>query len=325
MGSSYNSETTADELVQDLAAAIKGKSILTTGVSPGGLGAAFVESIAAAQPSLLILAGRTVAKIQETAETIKAKYPGVDVRLLELDLSSFAAVRKAADAVLGWDDVPKIDVLVNNAGVMGIEWAQSVDGFEMTFVVNHLGHFLFTNLIMSKILASEAPRVVNVSSEGHRFNPIRWGDYNFHDGDTYNKWQAYGQAKTANMLMALSLAKKLGETHGLLAFSLHPGFVFTHLSDHMNWWEEQSAIQAVDVALGNVEDQIAFKTAQHGAATHIFASFAPGLEAYNGAYLTGCHVADPFTETVKPWGTSVVEAERLWQLSEKLVGQEFTY
>jgi hypothetical protein len=102
----------------------------------------------------------------------------------------------------------------------------------------------------------------------------------------------------------------------------------------------------VDVALGNVEDQIAFKTARHGAATHIFASFAPGLEgmasadppsiknrlysdvqlsAYNGAYLTGCHVADPFTETVKPWGTSVVEAERLWQLSEKLVGQEFTY
>jgi NAD(P)-dependent dehydrogenase (short-subunit alcohol dehydrogenase family) len=63
------------------------------------------------------------------------------------------------------------------------------------------------------------------------------------DGDTYNKWQSYGQAKTANMLMALSLAKKLGETHGLLAFSLHPGFVFTHLSDHMNWWEEQSAIR----------------------------------------------------------------------------------
>ncbi|KAF7170863.1 hypothetical protein CNMCM5623_003348 [Aspergillus felis] len=325
MGSSYNSETTADVLVHDLAATIKGKSILTTGVSPGGLGATFVESIAAAQPSLLILAGRSVGKIEETANSIKANHPAVEVRVLELDLSSFAAVRKAADTVLGWDDVPKIDVLVNNAGVMGIEWERSVDGFEMTFVVNHLGHFLFTNLIMGKILASEAPRVVNVSSEGHRFNPIRWGDYNFHDGDTYNKWQAYGQAKTANMLMALSLAKKLGQTHGLLAFSLHPGFVFTHLSDHMNWWEEQSAIQAVDAALGNVEDEVAFKSAQHGAATHIFASFAPGLEAYNGAYLTGCHVADPFTETVKPWGTSVVEAERLWQLSEKLVGQEFAY
>ncbi|KAI2838660.1 hypothetical protein CBS147320_10912 [Aspergillus niger] len=304
MSSSYSSETTADALVHDLAAAIMGKSILTTGVSPGGLGATFVETIAAAQPSLLILAGRTVGKIEETANTIKATHPGVEVRVLELDLSSFAAVRKAADTVLGWVDVPKIDVLVNNAGVMGIEWARSVDGFEMTFVVNHLGHFLFTNLIMSKILASEAPRV---------------------DGDTYNKWQAYGQAKTANMLMALSLAKKLGETHGLLAFSLHPGFVFTHLSDHMNWWEEQSAIQAVDAALGNVEDEVAFNSAQHGAATHIFASFAPGLEAYNGAYLTGCHVANPFTETVKPWGTSVVEAERLWQLSEKLVGQEFAY
>jgi hypothetical protein len=93
MGSSYNSETTADALVHDLAAAIKGTSILTTGVSRGGLGAAFVESIAAAQPRLLILAGRTVGKLQETADTIKAKHSGVEVRLLELDLSSFAAVR----------------------------------------------------------------------------------------------------------------------------------------------------------------------------------------------------------------------------------------
>ncbi|GIJ89480.1 hypothetical protein Asppvi_008422 [Aspergillus pseudoviridinutans] len=234
--------------------------------------------------------------------------PAVEVRVLELDLSSFAAVREAADTILGWDGVPKIDVLVNNAGVIGVEWARSVDGFEMTFVVNHLGHFHFTNLIMSKFLASEALRVVNVSSEGHRFNQIRWGDYNFHDGDTYNKWQAYGQTKIANMST--------------------PRLCIHHLSEHMNWWKERSAIQAVDAALGNVEDEVAFKSAKQGPAIHIFASFAPGLEVFQrimARILTGCHVADPFTETVKPWGTSVVEAERLWQLSEKLVGQEFAY
>jgi NAD(P)-dependent dehydrogenase (short-subunit alcohol dehydrogenase family) len=174
-----NSETTATNMVKDVADQIKGKVILTTGVSPGGLGAAFVESIAAAQPELLILAGRGCAKVRETAEVITTCHPDVKVRLLELDLSSLAAVRRAAGVVLGWDDVPKIDVLVNNAGVMGIEYARSADGIEMTLATNYLGPFLFTNLLMSKLLEAESPRVVMLGSEGHRWNPMRWGDYGF--------------------------------------------------------------------------------------------------------------------------------------------------
>lgn len=179
MAPSRNASTTAGELTEELAHEINGKVILTTGVSPDSLGATFVETIAGGQPALLILAGRNNAKIQRAADAITAKHPQAKVRLLQLDLGSLAAVRKSAAEVNSWDDVPHIDVLVNNAGIMAAKFALSPDGFESQLATNHLGHFLFTNLILGKILASKSPRVVNVSSDGHRLSPIRWGDYNF--------------------------------------------------------------------------------------------------------------------------------------------------
>lgn len=178
----YNKDTTNEEVVRDLGEHIKGKVVLTTGVSPSTLGAIFVETIAQAKPELLILAGRNPNKLRETAETLSTAHPGLQTRLLRLDLGSLAAVREAAAEVNGWSDVPLIDVLVNNAGIMATEFALSADGFESQFATNHLGHFLFTNLIMAKILAASArgpPRVVAVSSDGHRLSPIRWADYNF--------------------------------------------------------------------------------------------------------------------------------------------------
>lgn len=297
----YDSETTASNVVQDVADQINGKVVLTTGVSPGGLGAAFVESVASAQPALLILAGRSLAKVRETADTITTQHPNVKVRLLELDLGSLAAVRQAAEAVLSWNDVPKIDVLVNNAGVMGIEYARSDAGVEMTLAINHLGPFLLTNLLMNKLLAADKPRVVMLGSEGHRWNPIRWGDINFQDGASYNKWQAYGQSKTANMLMALALAEKLGYgPKKLLAFSVHPGFAPTHLDAHIAggfaselpvirgcsivWFSSQNkadqvdAADALDLFLGNVEGPVPFRSPQHCAANHVFAAFSPDLD-----------------------------------------------
>jgi NAD(P)-dependent dehydrogenase (short-subunit alcohol dehydrogenase family) len=176
----YNAQTTGSELVRELADHIKGKVILTTGVSPGGLGAHFVETVAAAKPSLLILAGRGTTKVQKTADALAKSYPDVKTRVLRLDLVSLAAVREAAAEVNSWDDVPSIDVLVNNAAIMAVEHAVSPDGFESQFATNHLGHFLFTNLIMGKVLAAGKPRVVSVSSDGHRVSPVRFDDLDFH-------------------------------------------------------------------------------------------------------------------------------------------------
>ena len=175
----FDATTTASELVTHYAAQIKGKVILTTGVSPKGRGANFVLVIAKAQPSLLILAARNPSKAEQTARDIEAASPGVKTKIVELHNDSLASARAAATTVLSWADVPSIDVLVNNAGIMASDYKLSSDKIESQFATNHLGHFLFTNLIMEKLLAAESPRVVNVSSDGHRLSHIRWDDYNF--------------------------------------------------------------------------------------------------------------------------------------------------
>ncbi|KAJ8131115.1 hypothetical protein O1611_g2508 [Lasiodiplodia mahajangana] len=326
MSAAHDAQTTASELVGELASEIKGKVVLTTGVSPKSLGATFVETIAKAEPAMLILAGRNPTKTKQTADAIKAANANVETRVLELDLGSLVAVRRAAEAVLSWADIPHIDVLVNSAGIMAVDFKLSPEGYESQLATNYLGPWLFTNLIVGKILASEAPRIVNVSSDGHRLNPIRWDDYNFENGSNYNKWHAYGQSKTGNMLFSLSLAEKLGN-RGLQTYSLHPGVISTNLDGHIDWEDSLSSLQAVDRALGNKEGWAPFKwkTSDQGAATYVYAAFDPNLKSHNGAYLENSHVADPLVETVKPWATSKIEAGRLWKLTEKLVGHETQY
>ena len=257
MATPYDTNTTADVLIHDLQKEIAGKTILVTGASPGGLGAIFAEQIAKANPKLLILAGRTISKLQSTADTIVRANNSIETRTLPLDLESFTQVREAAATVNGWADVPHIDVLVNNAGIMACEYATTENRIERQFAAGHLGPFLFTNLIMRKLLAAPSPRVVMVSSNGHRLSAIRWLDIGFsvinvpriacyhirnranapQEGKSYNKWRAYGQAKTANILMGVALAKRLGEK-GLTAVSLHPGAIKTNLSAHLDWQVE---------------------------------------------------------------------------------------
>ena len=176
----YNVETTGQELVNNYLAEIKDKVILTTGVSLGGLGAHFLAAVAVGNPALLILAGRNLQKCHATADAVSSTFPSIRTKLLELDLGSFQTVRKAAEEVLSWDDVPHIDILVNNAGIMAVPFSLSPDGHESQFASNHLGHFLFTNLIMPKMMNSDAPRVISVSSAACRFSHIRFPDINFH-------------------------------------------------------------------------------------------------------------------------------------------------
>jgi NAD(P)-dependent dehydrogenase (short-subunit alcohol dehydrogenase family) len=177
----------AKDLARSYTPRIQGKVVLTTGVSPSGLGAAFLKAIAGSEPSLLILAGRNIAKVTETAAQLAAENPELSIktRILQLDLSSLEAVRTAANTVNGWSDIPRIDVLVNNAGIMAVDYALSPEGYESQLATNHLGPFLFTNLIIGKLLASAAPRVVMVSSDGHRLGSFRFNDYGFHVSFSY--------------------------------------------------------------------------------------------------------------------------------------------
>ncbi|KYK56173.1 short-chain dehydrogenase [Drechmeria coniospora] len=319
----------AGDLAAKYASGIRGKTVLTTGASPASIGGFFLQAIAAHEPALLILAGRSDEKLAATAAAIAATHPTVQTRRLKIDLSSLKDVRRAAAELLSWDDVPVVDVLVNNAGIMATPYARSEEGVESQMATNHLSHFLFANLIMSKLLKSASPRVVSVTSTGHRMGPIRWDDLNFDNGETYNKWYAYGQSKTANMLFAISLAEKLGR-RGLQAYSVHPGVILgTGLGVHLDLSDDGDLPQLnkLDRMLGNAEgwQSLNLITQEQGAATHVFAAFDNDLKEYNGAYLLECRRADPFIDTVKVWATSSSEAERLWKLSEKLVGQEFAY
>ncbi|PVI06930.1 short-chain dehydrogenase/ reductase [Periconia macrospinosa] len=322
----YNKESTATAVAADNASHIAGKIVLTTGVSPGGLGAFFNEAIAKYKPQLLILAGRSASKIQATADKIKADptNEGVQVRTLVLDLGSQRQVEEAAKEVLGYSE-ERIDVLVNSAGIMGGPYRKTEEGIELQFGTNHIGHFLFTNLIMPKILASKTPRIVNVSSDGHRFSPVRFDDYNFQDGKVYNQWKAYGATKSANILFTNALAQKLA-TKGLITFSLHPGVIFgTSLAGAEFTPEDWADLKAQDKAmghpLGEPDADFETKTVDAGTATHVAAAFDPRLDAFNGAYLEDANLTDDIYPTVK----NPEDVEKLWKLSEQIVGKTFQY
>ncbi|KAI8724547.1 hypothetical protein NCS52_00024100 [Fusarium sp. LHS14.1] len=327
----YTPETPISELIADYASIIKGKTILTTGVTLKGLGATFVEATATASPGLLILAGRTASKLEDLSKSLAATHPDIKTRHLIVDLTSMDSVRKAAEEVNGWDDVPKIDVVVNNAAVMAIPYSTTMDGFETQFAAGHLGHFLLTNLIMDKILASESPRVVNISSNGHSFSPVRHYDPHFSkEGETYNMWAAYGQTKTANMLFSLSLAQKLG-SRGLQSYSVDPGLIMTtNLGTHLDFSSPDKDLASLLQAhreRGHLEGWEFFAPipVEVGAATHAFAAFDPNIKASNGAHLLKSRVADPYVDTVKSWARDIVEADKTWKLSEELVKQKFSY
>jgi NAD(P)-dependent dehydrogenase (short-subunit alcohol dehydrogenase family) len=319
----YNRQTAlASTVAADNAANIRGKVVLTTGVTQGGLGATFVETIASYQPRLLILAGRSPQKVSATEQKIKTNAESADVatRFLSLDLSSQASVRAAADTVLGWADVEHIDVLVNSAGIMAGPFKTTQEGIENQFGSNHVGHFLFTNLLLPKILSAPKPRVVSVASDGHRFGGVRFDDVNFQDGKVYEQWEAYGQSKTANILFARSLAEKLGPK-GLRAYSLHPGVAFnTSLAPQGLTDDDLASLNAKDKEIG-WNRELDIKNLDECSATHVVAAFDPRLDDYNGVYLENGNLSDD----LQPTATNPADAEKLWKLSEKLVGQEFAY
>lgn len=158
--------------------------VLVTGVSPNSLGQSLLLTIAPYSPKLLILASRTPSNLEACQDELNKANPNVQTKLLRLDLSDFDQVREAAAELMSWDDVPRIDVLCNNAGIApGADKRRMINGIESTFATNHLGHFLFTKGVLPKVKkAAEEQghaRIVNVSSKGHFYGPVRFDNYNF--------------------------------------------------------------------------------------------------------------------------------------------------
>lgn len=217
--------------------------VLITGVSPKSIGEAVAIALAAHEPRLLILASRTLSKIQAVTRFIQAAHPRVRVQEVVVDLSNLKSVRKAAGEIkrILEKEGSEMDVLLNNAGI-NVSERRLTDGVELQFATNHLGPFLLTNLLLVSMNARERVRIVNTSSEAHRISPVRFSDINQTPGakveiedlprrgmpegilrgdGRYEPSVAYGQSKTANVLFAVGLNKR-----GVKSFAVMPGSMY---------------------------------------------------------------------------------------------------
>jgi NAD(P)-dependent dehydrogenase (short-subunit alcohol dehydrogenase family) len=288
----YGPQTTTDEVLEgvDLAGAV----VVVTGAS-SGLGVETARALAA-HGAEVVIAVRDPGRAADAVDAI-----GVYAQLVTLDLASLENVRAAADAIL--DRWPRVDVLVNNAGVMATPEERTADGFDLQLGTNHLGHFLLTARLAPAM--RDGSRVVNVTSAGHFISGMHWDDPHYRTRP-YNKWEAYGQSKTANVLFTRGLAQR-----GRTAYAVHPGKIDSGLYRFLPG-EERDAI--LDGQPASRERTV--KTVEQGAATSVWAATANGIPA--GSYLADCHVADAADHATNP-----DEVERLWAWSEQEVGERF--
>jgi NAD(P)-dependent dehydrogenase (short-subunit alcohol dehydrogenase family) len=243
---------------------------------------------------------------------------GVETDALDLgDLDSVAAF---ADRFLATDRA--IDMMIDNAGIMATPETRVGPGWEAQFATNHLGHFALVNRLWPAIARGRDARVVSVSSRGHHRSPVRFDDLDWR-AEPYEKWQAYGQSKTANVLFAVHL-DALAADRGVRAFSLHPGGIMTPLQRHLPR-AEMVALGWLDED-GNPTPEAAanFKTPEQGAATEVWAATSPQLAGRGGLYLEDCEVAEVAPEAgargVRDYAVDPDAAARLWAISAERTG-----
>ena len=295
---------------------LSGKTILVTGAN-SGLGYETALAIAG-KGARVILACRDQEKGRSAEAQIRAAHPHASTTLLPLDLASLADVRRFADAVHG--TTSRLDVLVNNAGVMALPYRRTQDGFEMQFGTNHLGHFALTGLLLDLLLATPGARIVSVSSGFHRLGKIRFDDPHWERG--YSKWPAYGQSKVANLLFAYELQRKLGAKNaGAISVAAHPGYAATNLQFAGPRMEGSSFAERLS-AIGN---RLFAQSAAMGALPSLYAATSP--EMRGGDYVGPSGIGEmwgvPRKVTSNAHSRDVEVARRLWELSETLTGVRY--
>jgi NAD(P)-dependent dehydrogenase (short-subunit alcohol dehydrogenase family) len=311
IGSGFDARSTAGEVIAGIDLAGSG-AIVTGGYS--GLGLEVVRALVSAGADVLVPARRP-----QTAREVLAADGLGDVSVDELDLGDLASVRAFAERFLA--SGRRLDILIDDAAVMAAPLTRVGPGWESQFAINHLGHFALANLLWPALVANGGARVVALSSTGHKRSGIRWDDPQFETG--YDKWEAYGQAKTADSLFAVELDAR-GRDHGVRAFAVHPGGIMTPLQRHLPR-EEMIAAGWMDEA-GTINDR--FKSPEQGAGTIVWAATSPELAGMGGVYCEDCDIASPTevgSATEKLSGVDAhaidhAQAARLWELSAALTG-----
>jgi len=304
IGSRFGFSSTADEVASGLD--LSGKVVVITG-GHSGIGLETTRVLAEKGASVIVGA-RDIEKAKSALGDMKR------TSVLTLDLADPRSIDKFGEEVLAAH--PKLDILINNAGVMAMPETRDERGFEMQFATNHLGHFQLTCRLEAALANSVGARVITLSSAGHRFSAVHFDDLNFRSRP-YEKWQAYGQSKTANSLFAVELDRRWRH-RGIRSFAVHPGRIGeTNLMRYMGEAELAAASQASPALM---------KTVAQGAATTVWAATSPQLAGTGGVYCADCEVA-PLVDDVSKHPAGVLSyavddtaARRLWELSEEMIG-----
>ncbi|KAJ7174379.1 hypothetical protein C8R46DRAFT_1080743 [Mycena filopes] len=318
----FTTSTTAEEVATVFAKEIQGKNVLITGTSLNGIGFETARVIAK-HANLVIITGYNPERLKLSEEALKKEVPGANIRPLTLDLSSLAAVRKAAAEVNAYPE-PLHVVIHNAAATISGVFKLTVDGLESQLATGHVGPFLFTKLIAAKIIAAGTagytPRVVFVASSAHRMGTgIDLGTVARPSAEGYTAIRGYSETKTAMILDAMELSRRAGGK--INAYSLCPGAVSTNINQ-----KEESRADMLALGIltpeGLPNPKYPWKTMEEGAATTVITAFDPRLDAVPGAYLEDSVVA---TEKIAPHSSDPETAAKLWAITETIVGETFSF
>jgi NAD(P)-dependent dehydrogenase (short-subunit alcohol dehydrogenase family) len=314
MSEKFGAKSTTEDVLRGVD--LRGKRVLVTGTS-AGLGVETARALVA-RGAQVVGTARDLAKGERaTAPVRAAAKDGGAFSQVALDLASLASARAAADELLAAGR--PFDVIIANAGVMACPQGKTADGFETQFGTNHLGHFVFVNRIAP--LLKRGGRIVNLSSGGHRFADVDLDDPNF-ERTPYHPFVAYGRSKTANVLYAVGLDRRLA-ARGVRATAVHPGMIQTELGRHLT-----PELIAQIVPAGSSPESMGFKTVPQGAATSVWSGFVAAADEVGGRYCEDCHVAQPSSDPssrggVQPYALDPQRADALWAKSEQMVGERF--
>jgi NAD(P)-dependent dehydrogenase (short-subunit alcohol dehydrogenase family) len=324
IGSGFGAASTAAEVIRgcDLSGKI---AVVTGGYS--GIGLETTRALHSAGAKVIVPA-------RDHDKAVRA-LQGLDgVEIEAMDLLGSASIDAFADGFLGSGQ--PLHILVNSAGIMACPLTRDARGYEAQLATNHLGHFQLAARLWPALRQANGARVVSVSSWGHRRSPVVFEDPNFERRD-YDRWSAYGQSKTANILFALGLDER-GRTEGVRAFSLHPGsIVATDLGKHLSR-EELRALGVIDEHGKPILDPARnLKTVEQGAATSVWCATSPRLDGMGGVYCENCDIArlvpkedeaersngttrkpGSMSLGVMPYAVDPEAGDRLWTLSERL-------
>ncbi|MBV13402.1 MAG: oxidoreductase [Flavobacteriaceae bacterium] len=312
INSGFGAKSEPKEILNEID--LTGKIALVTG-GYSGIGLETTKALVEVGAEVIIPARRVSIAKKELSGIIE------DKNIIEVNLADPSSVIKVVDQLL--DSNLTLDILINNAGIMACPQMPTKEGWDLQFAVNHIGHFILTKGLMPAMQKADEPRLVTLSSTGHKLSGIQWDDVNFEN--SYDKWQAYGQSKTAASLLAVEINTRM-KNRGIKSYSVHPGGIVTPLQRHLEneemvalgWKKEDGSLSDMAAA--------AFKSPSQGASTTLWCATSPMLNDISGVYCEDCDVAPRQSDGpearyvgVADWAVDTDEATKLWELTEQMI------